>query len=146
LLTPQIQNQMGLAGLGKSSSLANALVLGKSSYMLPLIQDYLGREQQTLQNQATMYGQMVPQLASLGAQETNRTLQAINAALQTGGTLRAAAQEPLTAAYQDFLRRQALSEEALFPFRETLTAGIGPNAWSESYGTQNAAQKSGGLK
>lgn len=128
-MAPQIENQMGLAGLGKSSSLANSLALAKSNYMLPLIQDYINREQGVLANEANMYASMVPQLTTLGGSETTRRLQAINAAMQGGTTLRAIEQEPLTAQYQDFLRRQALAEQALFvPFGATATASIGPES------------------
>jgi hypothetical protein len=133
LNAPGIENQMGLAGLGKSSSLANSLALSKTQYMLPLIQDYITRQQNAINNQAQMYGNLMPQFAGLGAAETNRLTAALNDASQMGATMRGIAQEPLTAAYQDFLRRQALAEQALFvPFGAMATASIGPQATSES--------------
>jgi len=108
--------------------------------MLPLIQDYISREQGTLTNQANMYGSLMSQFAGLGSSDTARQLQAVNAASQTGATLRAAAQEPLTAQYQDFLRRQALSEQALFvPFGATATASIGPKSDSTYSGYQSGS-------
>jgi len=141
LMTPQIENQMGLAGLGKSSSLANALAMGKSSYMLPLITDYLQREQQTLGNQAQMYGSMMPQFAALGGQETARQLQTLNAASTTGAQMRGIAQEPLTSAYQDYLRRQALAEQALFvPFGAMAGPSIGQAGSSTQSQSGSASQ------
>jgi hypothetical protein len=141
---------MGLAGLGKSSSLANALALGKSQYMLPLIQGALEREQGALTNQANMFGSLMPQFSALGQAESQRTLNALNDAMQVGTTMRGVAQEPLTAAYQDFLRRQALSEQALFaPFGAMASASIGPNATSQSQqqSTQGGTSKmSSGFK
>ena len=133
LMAPAIQNQMGLAGLGKSSSLANSLALAKSQYMLPLVQDYLAREQTALQSQAQMYGAMVPQLGTLGMQETSRLSQALTQAEQMGGTRRSIEQEANVANYQDFLRQQALAEEALFPYKDILTASIGPASQSQYY-------------
>ena len=139
LMAPGIENQMGLAGLGKSSSLANALALGKSSQMAPLIMDYINREQNVLNNQANMYAGLMPQFGALGAAESARNLGAVNAGMQVGGTMRGIEQEPLTSQYQDFLRRQALSEQALFvPFGATAGPSIGPNATSESQGTQTS--------
>ena len=139
LMAPGIENQMGLAGLGKSSSLANALALGKSSQMAPLITDYINREQNALNNEANMYAGLMPQFTALGGVETSREQAALNDAMQIGGTMRGIEQEPLTAQYQDFLRRQALSEQALFvPFGATAGASIGPNATSESQGTQES--------
>ena len=139
LMAPVIENQMGLAGLGRSSSLANSLALGKSSQLAPLIQDYINREQTTLNNQANMYASLMPQFSSLGAAETSRLTAALNDAMQVGGTMRGIAQEPLSAAYQDFLRRQALSEQALFvPFGAMAGPSIGPSATSTSTGTQTS--------
>ena len=139
LMAPQIENQMGLAGLGKSSSLADSLALGKASQLSPLIQDYIGREQSSLDNQANMYASLMPQFAGLGGAETNRMMAALNDAMQIGGTMRGIAQDPLSAEYQDYLRRQALSEQALFvPFGATAGASIGPSSYSQSSGNQNS--------
>lgn len=149
LLAPGIENQMGLAGLGKSSSLANSLAMSKTQYMLPLIQDYITREQNTMNQQAQMYGSLMPQFAGIGAAETQRLTAALNDAAQMGGTMRGITQEPLTAAYQDFLRRQALAEQALFvPFGAMASASIGPKATSESEqkGTSSGEMSQGMFK
>jgi hypothetical protein len=130
---------MGLAGLGKSSSLANALALGKASQLSPLILDYINREQNALNRESDMYAGLMPQFTALGGMQTSREQAAISDAMQAGGTLRGIEQEPLTAQYQDFLRRQALSEQALFvPFGATAGPSIGPEAKSESQGTQTS--------
>lgn len=144
LLQPQIMNQMGLSGLGKSSSAANALALGKSSYMLPLVQEALNREQQALTHQADTYAGLMPQFSALGGAETARTLSGLESSLKVGETLRGIEQEPLTAAYQDFLRRQALSESFLMgPFGATATASIGPHATSESEQSSSSKMSQG---
>jgi hypothetical protein len=136
LTSPQIENQMGLAGLGKSSSLANSLSLGNAQMLTPLLIDYINREQSTYENQANMYASLMPQFTALGAAETNRLAAALNDAMQVGGVRRGVTQEPLTAEYQDFLRRQALAEQALFvPFGATAGASIGPSAQSTSQGS-----------
>ena len=142
LMAPLIENQMGLAGLGKSSSLANSLALGKSSQLAPLIQDYITREQATMTNQANMYASLMPQFSALGGAETTRLLNALNDAAQIGGVQRGITQEPLTAEYQDYLRRQALAEQALFvPFGATAGPSIGPVSSSESQGTTSGTGK-----
>jgi len=147
LMAPSIENQMGLSGLGRSSSLANSLSLGKASQLAPLIQDYINREQNTLTNQANMYASLMPQFSALGGAETARLTAALNDAMQIGGTERGIAQEPLTAQYQDFLRRQALSEQALFvPFGAMASASIGPKSESQSQGqTSGTSEMSQGM-
>ena len=147
LTAPQIENQMGLAGLGKSSSLGNAMSLGNAQMLTPLIMDYINREQSALTNQANMYASLMPQFSALGGAETARMLNALNDAMQIGGVRRGVAQEPLTAEYQDFLRRQALAEQALFvPFGATAGASIGPAGKSESQGsTVGSSQMSQGM-
>ena len=121
---PGVQNQMALAGLGRSSSLGNAMALGEASMLPALYESQLAREQGALTSQAEMYGQMVPQLTALGAQETGRLGQAITAAETVGGTQQATEQAKLQAEYQDMLRRQALAEEALYtPFNQLVSTG-----------------------
>lgn len=151
LMQPQIENQMGLAGLGKSSSLGNAMAMGKTTYMLPMVQDELAREQAAIQNQASMYGSMVPQLEGMGTNDTTRQLATLSGVATTGASDRAITQEPLTADYQDFLRRQALSEQAAFvPFGATASQSIGPQAQaqqtSSSGGTTKGSSVSGAFK
>ena len=148
LMQPQIENQMGLSGLGKSSSLGNAMAMGKTTYMLPMIQDELAREQAAITNQANMYAGMVPQLEGMSTADLARQLQTLNAAATQGGTMRGIAQEPLTAAYQDYLRRQALAEQAVYlPFGATATASIGQKSEAQQTSQQNASGKaSSGFK
>ena len=141
LMQPQIENQMGLAGLGRSSSLANAMAMGKTSYMLPMIQDELAREQESYRNQASMYAGMIPQLEGMGQTDLARQLQTLNAASTVGATGRGIAQEPLTAAYQDFMRRQALYEQSIYaPFGAMASASIGPHATSTQGSSGSARQ------
>lgn len=145
---PEIENQMGLSGLGKSSSLANAIALGKTEYMLPMIQDELSREQESYTNQANMYSTLASTLEGMGENDVSRQLSTLGAAAEQGATMRGIEQETLDAEYNDFLRRQALTEQLLFgSFTETGGESIGPSAKSESQQTSSTSSKtSSGFK
>jgi len=149
-VAPQIQNQMALSGLGRSSSLANALSLGwsqmlptaLSQYSTQYVEPQMQRQQQALQSQAGMLGSMVSPLMSLGQQSTERELAAVNAAFQGGGLDRGIQQAKHDAEYADMLRKQALMEQLTF----------GPlGAMPSSYGARTASvgstavPKQGGL-
>jgi len=144
-IAPLIENQMALSGLGTSSSLANALSLGwgqqvpqiLSQYATQYVEPQLQRQMQ----QQQLIASMIPQLAGLGAQETGRELQTINAALQAGGLERGVRQAQEDALYADLLRRQALSEQALFGPMGMLPSAVG----SRTVSTTSAEGGGGGL-
>jgi len=139
-MMPKIQNQMGLAGLGKSSSLANAMSMGETEFMLPIFQDYLNQQQQERNRMAGL----VPSMTALGAQDFQRQNQTLANALQTGQTMREVAQQPLSAQYQDLLRRQALAEEAEFvPYGTFIPSTFGQNVMSFGNSQGSATVKQG---
>lgn len=147
LMLPTIQNQMGLAGLGRSSSLANAMALGQTNYTMPVMQDYLNQQQAEKNRQAGL----VSSMSALGAEEFARKNQTLANAQQIGGTMREIAQQPLSSEYQDYLRRQALAEEATFvPFGAFVPSTIGQNVWQVGSTTDNKSGTmsggSGGFK
>lgn len=111
---PTIQNQMALAGLGRSTSMGDMLSRAWVASYLPLAQSEIARYQAARDLQAQLMGQMAGTLAGIGQAETARELQALNAMAQLGQTGRNIVQAAYDALYADFLRRQALAEQALF--------------------------------
>lgn len=99
VIRPTVENSAVMAGLGRSTSLTNALAKSKAQYMTPLIESELAREESGLNRE--MAGRVG----------------AIQAAEGLGGAEQQTQQAGYSAAQQDMLRRQALAEEALFqPF------------------------------
>jgi hypothetical protein len=139
LVRPQVQNQMGLAGLGRSGALGDALSLSETQAVVPFLQQEIANRQQSaqalpgLQMQAAgmlpqtqfqaagmLPGQqmqaagMLPQIQAGAAQALpSLESQQMQAGISTGDYLRNIQQQQLDAPYQDFLRRQALSENLL---------------------------------
>lgn len=141
---PTIENQMALSGLGRTSATANALARAQAQMLTPLYQQALDlenqrlgrqsgaveselgrrdaaqqREAQALQTQASM-------LLGYGQTQTDRLNSAIQTAMANGATERDIRQQYGDAAYNDFMRRQALSEESTFgPFGNTIGSMFG---------------------
>lgn len=139
---PELQNQMGLSGLGHGTALASATGKSSASLLAPLYQDAAAREQARLgqvygateselnrrtassQAKAQAVQSMIPMLLGMGQQQSSRNSQTIQDLLQTGGTQRQAQQDKYSALYNDFLRRQAISEEGvLTPFGQLGSTG-----------------------
>jgi hypothetical protein len=155
---PTIENQMALAGLGQSSSLADALAQGwatmlpqaLSQYSTQYVEPQLGREENTINRvvqglgtQAGLLESLVPMFSSMGAQDTARMAQTIQDMLQGGGLDRSIAQANFDATYNDLLRRQALAEEAQYtPMGMLFPSAIGQQLASS--GTYNSATAGSG--
>jgi len=139
-----IKNEAALAGLGNSSALTNSLGQAESSMMTPLYLDAINREQQRLQGvtgateseldrrersnvrQSEANQNSINQLLALQGQNFGQQLQGSQAQLQAGGIQRGVEQQGNENAYQDFLRQQALSENALQgPFGGMLPSAMG---------------------
>lgn len=106
---PTIQNQAGLMGLGRSSSLQKNITAGQNAMLVPIMQTQMGyedaanaRAQQGAQTNASM------QMAA-GANATNRANTAFGQAYQLGQNAQANQQAGYDAAYEDLLRRQGLA-------------------------------------
>ena len=113
LTAPGIINQATLAGLGRSTAVPQALASAKAGQLAPFFEAELGRRERA-----------VSRLVPVGQQERDVT--------QAGNV----------ASLQDFLRRQALAETALFqPFGQLLPSGIGQQASTRSSGGGGSAFK-----
>lgn len=142
--SPLIQNQMALSGLGNSNATANALSLGQSQALAPVMEAALGREQQSLQTGSNAvqseYGRRmsadqaasqanlatIPYLMQMSQNQTGNEQQQFNDAMQYGGLQQGVQQGQNDAAYQDFLRRQGLAEQATYgPFGQTIPSAFG---------------------
>jgi len=141
---PGMQNEYGLMGLGRSTALPAQMALAQSQMLTPLLQDALGREERGIERsygateselsrrersstrRADATAQQIQMLMGLGGAQTGRLQGAVGTGLQAGGVQRGVAQQGMDARYEDFLRRQGLSEQALYPqFQQTGTAGLG---------------------
>lgn len=141
---PQIQNQMAISGLGQSNAAANAVSLGLGQQMAPMMQAALAREQESLgrgaqateaeinrRQQANQFDTTTQlnaanQFAGLGNQQYQQQLGQIGASDQFGNQQQAVQQNQYDAAYQDYLRRQGLSEQATFgPFGQLVPSAFG---------------------
>jgi hypothetical protein len=138
LMRPEVENQMGLSGLGRSSALANALATGKTTHMTTTVENALAREQESYQNQAAQYSTSASLLEDQINADTSRKLSAISAASSMGATQRSLTQAYYDAIYENFIRKQALAEQAVYtPFGATATASIGQKGSSESQSTSD---------
>jgi hypothetical protein len=143
-VAPGIQNQAGMAGLGDSSALTNAMARAQASMMTPLYQDAFAREQHTqdrgygateeelarrersANNAAQAQQGLVDRLMGLSTQRQGQQQSAIGTAMDVGGQFRDIGQQRNNASYQDFLRQQALGEQSAFvPFGQTVPSALG---------------------
>lgn len=104
-IAPGVEQRAGMMGLGRSTALTNARATTEAQTMLPLFQ-----------------------------QEQQRRDALIPLGMQAGATERAAEQDVNTAEYQDFLRRQGLSEQALFGPLNQLPSTFGQTSKTSSSG------------
>lgn len=142
-VAPGLKNDYGLMGLGKSTSLGDALARGAASQLYPATQAALQREQAA--NEAQIGRQTnaaesqigretstalntAGQYAGLGSQDTQRRLAGLNALLTTGGLERQVGTEQANADQQDFLRRQGLAEEGTYGILGQLPSSFGAQA------------------
>lgn len=131
---PGIQNQMTLAGLGRSTAGADAVARQNLAYLSPLISEELAREDARNARLAGVLQGTAGQYGNLGAAETGRTFGTIEAAARQGEVERGAEQDTYTAAKQDELRRQALAEQALFGPLNQLPSTFGQTTSSRGGG------------
>lgn len=119
---PRVQNQLALAGLGNSGALGQELQSAFIGQLQPLFQQGLQQQQAA-----------ATQLADIGSRENQRVGQQIQLAQQLGQVQQAAEQARINQIQQDFLRRQALAEQALFgPLGQFLPTAIGQTTTSST--------------
>lgn len=143
-VAPGIQNSMALSGLGRTTATANALARAQASMLQPLYSNAMNLENERLGrlSNATQYelglrdtasareaaalAQQAQLLLGYGQTQTERTNNAIQTALSAGATERQIRQQYGDAAYQDYLRRQGLAEEATYgPFGNMVGSTFG---------------------
>lgn len=122
---PTLQNQAGLMGLGRSSSLLKGIGSSKNAFMLPIMEQAAGYENQAIgreqqgagmeaANAITTGQNQFSNLFNLSSADTQRKLAASQQLASMAGTERDWAKESGDFARQDALRRQALGENLLF--------------------------------
>jgi hypothetical protein len=128
---PTIQNEATLAGLGRSTAPQNAIADAQAQLMLPLFQDTLARGERSDVRREQATEAEINQLLGLAGTQRGAQSNAINALMQTGGVQRGVQQQGATSAFQDYLRRQGLAEQAQFvPFGATVPSAFGSKVTS----------------
>lgn len=141
---PGIENQATLAGLGRSTALTNALATSQAQMLAPMYESAFGREgdrinrlggaaenelgrrERSSVRSAEANQNSINQLMSLSEMLYGRRQGTQQAAMAAGQTERGIRQAGLDAQNQDYLRRQALSEQGLFtPFGQMMPSAIG---------------------
>jgi hypothetical protein len=131
---PLIQNQAAKAGLGASSSYLDAIARGEAATLPGAINTALATELAQQQGVVGAMGQGATTLAGLSAADTARLQGAIGTAEAVGGVQQTNQQAVLNAAYQDYLRRMGLAEQAVMGPAGLFPSTIGTS--SVSSGTQ----------
>jgi hypothetical protein len=111
---PGIENEMAMAGLGRSTALGNELAMAEASMLTPLMSEELARQERGIEREAGAMQSSAQTAGALGAQQTGRTALEQERTMEAGGTEYDVQQAQNQAAYEDMLRRQALGEAALF--------------------------------
>ncbi len=150
---PLIQNQAAKMGLGRSSSVLDAMARGEAATLPGAINTALSTELAQQQGQVAALAQGASNLAGLSTADTARTQGAINTAETVGAVQQTNQQQVLNAAYQDYLRRMGLSEEAVTAGMGVAPSTIGTASVSSGtqyinptvYSNQSAHQSGGGM-
>lgn len=146
---PGIQQQAGLMGLGRSDSANRAVATAQGSILEPLYESAYARQQATndrgyqatetelarrdaaAQRVAAATQAQAGQLAGLAGQRYGELTGAIGTAGQVGATGQQNTQQGLTSIFNDYLRRQGLTEQANFaPFGSVVGGTIGSKSVS----------------
>lgn len=148
-IMPEMQNQYSMMGLGRSGALGTGVAKGGAQMMLPLIQDSLAREERGIDRELGTAGNAAGGYMNLGGAEAGRGFglfdratgrglnlagsyaglggassanqnAALDRAMGYGAVGRGVEDDTNYAAYEDFLRRQGLAENALWvPFGQS---------------------------
>jgi hypothetical protein len=143
-IAPGLQDSANTMGLGRSTAALNSLSEAQGQMLAPMYESSFGREQTRLNNMGTAsenelqrqqrsaedvssanqnQAQLLMQMAQNQYQNGQTTGQN---AMQAGGTMRDITQQGNTANLNDFLRQQALGEQAVYaPFGGLAGGGLG---------------------
>jgi len=106
-IAPGITNQATLSGLGRSTANTNALAAAEAETMLPLMQGEQSRRDRLATGDQGRRDELM-------AREQSRRDQLVNQGMAVGDAERQIEQERYNSEAQDALRRQGISEQALF--------------------------------
>lgn len=143
-VAPGIQNRATMSGLGRSNAALNAVTEAQGQMLAPMYESAFGREQQRLSNLNTAaeneLGRGERSAARVADANQNQTKMLMDMSntmwnrqqttgqnvMGAGGQFRDIAQEGFSAEINDFLRQQALGEQAVYaPFGGLASAGMG---------------------
>jgi len=137
-IAPGITNEATLSGLGRSTANTNARAAAEAETMLPLIQAEQARRDSILRGEQgrrdTLRGSERDRLDTLLRSEQGRQDAMIGQGLQAGDIERGVEQQGYNAEMQDFLRRQGLSEQALFGPLGQLPSTFGQSGTTKTSG------------
>lgn len=130
MVKPQVQQELALAGLGRSGALGTAMAKSRTEAAVPLLQQEIenrmavlpilqeiskmeqGREIYPREQTVKALSDSANMMRQLGDSTFNQQLKGIITQLQAGEIPRDVAEQQFERAYNDFLRLQALSEAA----------------------------------
>lgn len=130
---PEIQNQMALAGLGRSSSAANAISKAWAGILPQLYESQLGREERALERGIEGNRYMADFLLNqMGGRQFQRQQAKADRAWDIGKWYQDYLQSKSDADYQEWARHAGMAENALFqPFGSFVPATIGSKTRSK---------------
>jgi hypothetical protein len=131
-MRPIVENQAALAGLGRSTALTNAAAAGQAQYIMPTVQDFLGRQERGIDRELGALGQQFQGYTGLGDRATDRLRTAIGTGMEVGGIGRGMTQDWADSQYNDWLRRAALFEQAIGGPLGMVPSTIGSTATSNT--------------
>lgn len=143
-IAPQIQNRATLSGLGRSTAALNSLTQAQGQMLAPMYEsafaregdrlnrlgaaseNELGRRERSAARVADANQNMIQNLMGLSNTMYGRQQGTAQNLMGAGGQLRDIGQQANQAEMNDFLRRQALGEQAVYaPFGGLAQAGMG---------------------
>jgi hypothetical protein len=125
-----------------------------SQYATQYVEPELARAENQISREASTLTSLVPLFSAMGIQDTQRMLTTLQEMMRGGGLERSIQQAAKDAEQADFLRKQALAEEALYtPMGMLFPSAIGQKTQTtgtySNYGSgttnQSAVQSGGGL-
>ena len=123
-IKPMLENQAALAGVGRGTGVMNAMAAGQGAYLLPMIQDALGREERSIDRRYadatgranTFFGMDMSRAGQAGQAAGARRSALENAAnfrLNLGETLRTRDQDRLNIYNQLGQERRSIRQDRL---------------------------------
>lgn len=83
-MRPIIENQASLSGLGRSTAMTNATASQQAQTLLPMVQDYIGRQERSIDRELDTMGRQVTDLMGLGDRAVDRRGRSIESLLGLG--------------------------------------------------------------